>query len=796
MLIFIGMHCAQQRCRHLQRDPKTGKVIAAGVDPQCNNCTEDPVHGEVRRAFRGLLDEERKAQLATTQSRAPLAAGSAPGYTLRCSLLVKEEVEVEEQSQQCPNSYERTGTWVGTRRYQSLEPIAPSRWPFLNRLAHLCRAAGIRPCTNPACMDNREAVEKAAPSSDWQSFRDWAVTVVCCEVSCRKAERLRRPFFHLAAAANSCHWLLVEYQNGRKDCSNIMFGTGGEETELDLFGVCEIIYWLVTVQSSLGRNDVLQGQWGPDFLAPGITQGPVARAAELTRTAGICPDRLWNLALVSERKQVDLPCLMDAVTGHPELKHTGHEHCIVGFCRTATVDSTKVQQLHRPGCPHDCPMLEFDPGLLAQSINDGGRTCWTLTEPYEVAQHQPYIAISHVWSDGTGIGVQDPGKINKCLFEYMSRVAKRLDCDGIWWDTISIPTEPEARRKAINDMHLNYQSAEYTVLHDNYLLNYEWSDDGSPCVAILFSPWLTRGWTALELIMSRKVKVLFKSPEDPTHPVIKDLDDDVLAKDPARCTRAHWIASTIIRPLRRPIDNVTDLLAVLKPRHTSWPRDRMIIAGLLSGLQFDDYNIPQDKITKDVLLRVQRVSPCSLQHGKETLTQKGGWSWCPPSLYDMPANTVADLFGRGTAGDNTCIVDAHGVLAGAWYYRPVEEVEVTQRRIVPNATQLSLITKINTTLNRWHYCLLLRESPHDKGPALLVIPQGRDRDFIHCKFIGSVLVFEPSSSQTARGDQNRNPYSFDFFQIGSENEDLPAKLFLESQPPCLEEDYQWLHHKL
>ncbi|GAB1212871.1 hypothetical protein ATERTT37_002020 [Aspergillus terreus] len=485
-------------------------------------------------------------------------------------------------------------------------------------------------------MDNREAVEKAAPSSDWQSFRDWAVTVVCCEVSCRKAERLRRPFFHLAAAANSCHWLLVEYQNGRKDCSNIMFGTGGEETELDLFGVCEIIYWLVTVQSSLGRNDVLQGQWGPDFLAPGITQGPVARAAELTRTAGICPDRLWNLALVSERKQVDLPCLMDAVTGHPELKHTGHEHCIVGFCRTATVDSTKVQQLHRPGCPHDCPMLEFDPGLLAQSINDGGRTCWTLTEPYEVAQHQPYIAISHVWSDGTGIGVQDPGKINKCLFEYMSRVAKR------------------------------------------------------------------------------------------------------------------------------PIDNVTDLLAVLKPRHTSWPRDRMIIAGLLSGLQFDDYNIPQDKITKDVLLRVQREA------------------------------------GRGVRRpcDNTCIVDAHGVLAGAWYYRPVEEVEVTQRRIVPNATQLSLITKINTTLNRWHYCLLLRESPHDKGPALLVIPQGRDRDFIHCKFIGSVLVFEPSSSQTARGDQNRNPYSFDFFQIGSENEDLPAKLFLESQPPCLEEDYQWLHHKL
>ncbi|KAL6231298.1 hypothetical protein BDW75DRAFT_244026 [Aspergillus navahoensis] len=792
----------------LQRDSKTGKVIVARVDPRNNNYTNDPVYGKIRRAFRDLLDGEWKAERRNNAQNTArsVPAGPAPEYRLQDSLLVvEEEVEAKEEDgdgrgqPHCPNARERIGMWVGTRRMQSLEPIAPPHWPLLNRLAHLCRAAGIRHCAKAACLKNREAVQRASPPlSQWRAFWDWAVTVVCCEVSCSEADKLRRPFFHLAAAANSCHWLLVEYKDGRRDCSNLLFGPDSKEAEVDLFSVCEMIYWLVTVQSSLGRNDVLEGRWGPDFLAPSITEGPIVRAAAEARTAGICEDRLWNLALVSDRKQVDLPCLMEAVTNNAKLRHhPGHERCTVGYCRTATVDSTKVKQLHRPAGTHDCQMLHFDPALLAKSIKTGGgRTCWTITEPYEVAQHQPYIAISHVWSDGTGIGIQSPGKVNSCLFEYMSGVVKRLNCNAIWWDTISIPTDEVARKKAINDMHLNYRSAEYTVLHDNYLLNHEWADDGSPCVAIVFSPWLTRGWTALELIMSRKVKVLFKGPNK-KEPLIKDLDDEILAKDPARCTRAHWIASTILRRLRRPIDNVTDLMAVLKPRHTSWARDRMIIAGLLSGLEFENYNIPQDNITKAILDRVERINACSLLHGKDTISQDGGWSWCPPSLYDMPADTVADLFERGTIGDRTCVVDKDGVLAGAWHYRPLQETEVTEGRITPNSTQLSLTTRIHAALRRWRYCLLLRESSSNtKGPAILVIPQGRDRDFIHCKFIGSVHVFEPSSSQPARGDTERDPYDLDFFKIGSENKDMLAKKFLKAQPRHPDEDYQWLHHKL
>ncbi|EHK40494.1 hypothetical protein TRIATDRAFT_185877, partial [Trichoderma atroviride IMI 206040] len=80
--------------------------------------------------------------------------------------------------------------------------------------------------------------------------------------------------------------------------------------------------------------------------------------------------------------------------------------------------------------------------------------------------------------------------------------------------TVSLPSieraahEPRARSKALNQMHANYANARYTVVHDSYLINFPWSDDGSPCLAIVLSTWFTRGWTALELAMSKRVKVL------------------------------------------------------------------------------------------------------------------------------------------------------------------------------------------------------------------------------------------------------------------------------------------------
>lgn len=47
-----------------------------------------------------------------------------------------------------------------------------------------------------------------------------------------------------------------------------------------------------------------------------------------------------------------------------------------------------------------------------------------------------YMAISHVWADGTGKG-NTPGRVNECLFDFFARLARSRDlrCHGIWWES-------------------------------------------------------------------------------------------------------------------------------------------------------------------------------------------------------------------------------------------------------------------------------------------------------------------------------------------------------------------------
>jgi hypothetical protein len=124
---------------------------------------------------------------------------------------------------------------------------------------------------------------------------------------------------------------------------------------------------------------------------------------------------------------------------------------------------------------------------LETALEFGKGTAWLRTGTHLGPPKDPYIAISHVWSDGTGVGVKTAGSVNSCLFDFFADLAKNLGCTAVWWDALSIPTEPKARSKAFNKMHANYANAKYTVVHDNYLLDFEWKDNGSPCLALALS---------------------------------------------------------------------------------------------------------------------------------------------------------------------------------------------------------------------------------------------------------------------------------------------------------------------
>jgi len=168
-----------------------------------------------------------------------------------------------------------------------------------------------------------------------------------------------------------------------------------------------------------------------------------------------------------------------------------------------------------------------------------------------------------------------------------------------------MPSGREEKRKAMDRMLDNYANATYTVIHDLSLVNFKWKDDGTPAIAVTLSSWYTRGWTATELFSTRQgkgsVKVLFKDPNPKnTEPLIKDLDTEVLTPVENYSgllsgrvpSHAHLSASIIVRSIRHmetksEIKSLPHLMRILRPRITSWAKDRIILAALLC-LPLDD----------------------------------------------------------------------------------------------------------------------------------------------------------------------------------------------------------------
>ncbi|EHK47337.1 hypothetical protein TRIATDRAFT_90691, partial [Trichoderma atroviride IMI 206040] len=650
---------------------------------------------------------------------------------------------------------------------------------FLSQLAHLCIEAKLQSCHHQGCLDKRRDMEVVAPNCNWATFRDWVLTSMSCQASMSAEQKLTQAHTHIARAVAGCCMILKDCSRNRpsKRFRPFLDGHWSDEHRIDLAEVSNLIYWMAKIQSEIGIGPKKFGRWNHRILPAEVTMPSIESAALKVEDMGICKNRLWNLVNVSDRKQSDLPDIIRALEPHQQvLRHKDHDFCTPSKCQWAQMDSTSVGQLHKcgksraQGTENDvkkktakrstsqteaetglntkddtgpvCDQKVFPIELLETAVELGKSTAWLCRSPQLSGPKDPYIAISHVWSDGTGVGVKDGGTVNSCLFNFFADIAKELDCRAIWWDAISIPSERKARSKAISKMHNSYSNAQFTVVHDSFLLNVPWKDDGSPCLALVLSTWFTRGWTALELIMSKKVKVLFGNPEAGKRPVVKDLDSEVLAQNPAVSSRAHWLATSLIHRLRRPIEDIGDLLAVLSPRSTSWARDRTIIAALLAGVPNCDFTAGESIITSKILEYVGKIPYTCLLHGKPTMRDSGQYSWCAATLDDMPVETSSDVQGGVTSKSQALLdIDEDGAIEGKWYCRAISAKDVKQLKISPYGDDLAAVVKVQIALRYPHNCLLLRPSlDSDDDRALLVVPMSivTSGPVLKCRYVGAV----------------------------------------------------------
>lgn len=523
--------------------------------------------------------------------------------------------------------------------------------------------SGIKRCNSARCRVSWAAYEAAAPQCRWAGFRDFMITMASCQLPKDQLFAVDRAFLSPLLAPS-----LISLQGPM--C-------------LDIKGVMELFLWatrLMEGESGRGLAPIPDN----DETAVGLREflRPEYEALALEQTTkcqkrGICPNRLWNISSLCERGVFDVVSLAEIALKAPKLNLNGsHKGCTPQLCELGEVNSTRVRQGHK--CKSgDCQdEIEFPPELLNSLFHRSENsleppkwqnTAWKLGIGFTLCSEIPprYMAVSHVWSDGTGVGTKPAGQVNRCLHNYFAQFAWTLGCDGIWWDTICMPTDRSARSLALASMLQNYQRAKVTLVHDEDLVKFGWRDDGSPAVALVLSSWFTRGWTAAELWASQghAMKIAFGNPDDPNGmPLIKDLDQDVLAHDhvdlenthqalavPERCVArlGHFVATDIVRMLRPNNQELSPstlqhtswlqiLLQILRHRTTSWVRDRMIIAGLISLTEGNmDPEWTGQQITHNILATAPALPVTFFIHDEVTIANSGPWSWCPRSIFDL-----------------------------------------------------------------------------------------------------------------------------------------------------------------
>ncbi|KAI1081112.1 hypothetical protein F5B20DRAFT_72034 [Whalleya microplaca] len=267
----------------------------------------------------------------------------------------------------------------------------------------------------------------------------------------------------------------------------------------------------------------------------------------------------------------------------------------------------------------------------------------------------------------------------------------------------------------------NFKRASFMVIHDMELVNSEWRDDGSPALALLLSPWFTRGWTAAELSAARRgpgrVKVLFKSPDDSSQPCIKDLKDEVLA--PVRDLHRgrfknlpHLVTSEVIRQVSGDVYNpdtkagyriseLNVILRILRPRTTSWARDRMVLSALLTIPRKEvDTSRTEPELVTDILRTIKHLPATAIYHGEIPMAQHGPWSWCPPTIFDFGrTGTVLVPSGAEGLGEGCELpVGENGTIEGIFTIYHLHESDLGE--LLPYGTHHSMEARIrNAILN-------------------------------------------------------------------------------------------------
>ncbi|CVL07318.1 uncharacterized protein FMAN_15389 [Fusarium mangiferae] len=192
-----------------------------------------------------------------------------------------------------------------------------------------------------------------------------------------------------------------------------------------------------------------------------------------------------------------------------------HSQCTTEKCVGYQVDESTYETRHLFDRDCDSELISLSHGfavnLVLSCVRRGGtpliRIDWPFFRIFQTGVDEgptpPYVAISHVWSEGMGNPRENA--LPRCQLSYLQLSASKScpDIDNVhfWIDTLCIPVGHEQERKQeIKKMASIYSGAEKVVVLDKSLMNTMSNTQREEVlIRIWRSPWASRLWTLQEV---------------------------------------------------------------------------------------------------------------------------------------------------------------------------------------------------------------------------------------------------------------------------------------------------------
>ena len=364
-----------------------------------------------------------------------------------------------------------------------------------------------------------------------------------------------------------------------------------------------------------------------------------------------------------------------------------HDKCSPALCMANQIDEDSYETCHaRKGCA--CEHFGFDINTVIQAMKEDtvpvyNGSCLNDNDVNLVSE-KPYVAISHVWSDGLGNPVANtmPRYQLARTSHYVTSLSNATNKHSRFWiDTLCCPIEPrEARRLAISQMKEIYQGADSVLVLDSDLLVHS-SYEASPLellMRIYCAKWNRRLWTLQEGLLA--VESLFFQFADKAINIL-DLCAELTHEDSAvgRClgldsfgldSKFHLfllhLANLLIidfygftGSVNAPISRFSRLQRLLHFRTTSVAKDEALCLGSLLGVDVRDI-LHKSEASSCTYMQifwslVDDIPPNTIFYEAERLQIKG-LGWAPVSFIGGESGGHTDLA--------TATLQAHLTAAG------------------------------------------------------------------------------------------------------------------------------------